>query len=683
MAEQPASYSVFLSFNSEDTDFVEKIAVYLADKARLKPWFDRWEMIPGESTIDQLERGLQTCPTCAVFVGSSGKGPWQKKEVEAVLRRQFETKEFRVIPILLPDGPDKLELPSFLGNNVWIDLRQGLADDHALWLLECGILGKPPGRGRPKHAEQPLPEAAECKIAGYVQADVAAAENKVRIFISYRHQETDSALARIFADALRRAGHDVFMDTGIRWGADWIRTIREALAQADYLLLLLSREAAASEMVQEEILLAKELAKERNGLPLILPVRVCLPFAEPLPYPVSTHLDHIQQENWADDWDTPRIVTHLLDITSRQTTWQTTPAEPQPFSRLRSDMPKPQFDPRELVIPGGALEMDSRFYISRDADEEVFFALQRPRALITICGPRQVGKTSLIMRACAGVRHSQEALRVVFVDFQALPDQVFESMDAIWRSIAQHIVDQLMLDEGEFADWKAESGYNRNFTRFLNRVVFEPDATPLLLCLDEVDRVFSAAVRSEFFAAIRAFYNRGAMDRNWKNVRWMLGTSTEPAFFIENMTQSPFNIGYRLELNCFTPAQVDAFARRHGISLTPETLDRIMRYLGGRPYLVHLLLYHWVRKPADREKLFDAQTAGNGVFKDHLHRFLMHFQQEPDMAECMQAIIAGKSCADLKMAARFESAGLVRRDENNRIAPLCDLYAAFFAQTLR
>jgi hypothetical protein len=256
-------------------------------------------------------------------------------------------------------------------------------------------------------------------------------------------------------------------------------------------------------------------------------------------------------------------------------------------------------------------------------------------------------------------------------------------MDSIWRSIAQNIADQLMFDEGALTDWKAEAGYNRNFTRFLNNVVFESDDTPLLLCLDEVDRVFNAAVRPEFFAAIRAFYNRGAMDPNWKNVRWMLGTSTEPAFFIEDISQSPFNIGYRSELNCFTAVQVDAFAQRHGISLTPETLDRIMRYLGGRPYLVHLLFYKWVRNPADQEKLFDAQTAGNGVFKDHLHRYLMHFQKEPKMAEIMKAIIAGKGCTDLKMAARFESAGLVKRDEDNRVMPLCELYAAFFEQTLR
>ena len=70
-------------------------------------------------------------------------------------------------------------------------------------------------------------------------------------FISYRRQEPDSPLAHEFAQALEKAGHEVFIDTGIRWGANWAKEIREALERSEYLVLLLSREAAASEMVME------------------------------------------------------------------------------------------------------------------------------------------------------------------------------------------------------------------------------------------------------------------------------------------------------------------------------------------------------------------------------------------------------------------------------------------------
>ncbi len=143
-------YAVFLSFNSEDREMVEKIAVYLKDKTNLRPWFDQWDLIPGEPWVRNLESGLTDSSTCAVFVGKSGEGTWQSREVETALRQQVNKKDFRVIPVLLPDAPKQPELPLFLAGNMWIDFREkGIDDDHTLWRLECGIRGVAPGKGRP------------------------------------------------------------------------------------------------------------------------------------------------------------------------------------------------------------------------------------------------------------------------------------------------------------------------------------------------------------------------------------------------------------------------------------------------------------------------------------------------------------------------------------------------------
>lgn len=142
------TFDVFLSFNSEDREIVRSIAEHLYDNAQLKPWFDEWNPIPGESAIQNLERGLIAAKTCAAFIGESGQGPWQKPEVEVALRRQIGNASFRVIPVFLPGAPQKPELPPFLANNTWVDMRGGLEDDNALWQLECGIRGVSPGRGR-------------------------------------------------------------------------------------------------------------------------------------------------------------------------------------------------------------------------------------------------------------------------------------------------------------------------------------------------------------------------------------------------------------------------------------------------------------------------------------------------------------------------------------------------------
>ena len=84
------------------------------------------------------------------------------------------------------------------------------------------------------------------------------------VFISYKHIEPDASLASALAETLRGENHEVFIDTGIRWGKSWVAEIEKALKACDYLLLLLSEEAARSEMVIEEVAIAKELGRRHR-----------------------------------------------------------------------------------------------------------------------------------------------------------------------------------------------------------------------------------------------------------------------------------------------------------------------------------------------------------------------------------------------------------------------------------
>ena len=153
------TYDVFLSFNTADRDQVRQVAAYLKDDAGIEPWFDDWTLIPGQSVVDNLHEGLRASQCCAVFIGSSGQGPWQQAEVQSALRNQRANPDFRVIPVLLPGAPLVPTLPSFLDNNLWVDFREGLDDDDARWRFECGIRGEAPGRGRPAQGPRPSPDA--------------------------------------------------------------------------------------------------------------------------------------------------------------------------------------------------------------------------------------------------------------------------------------------------------------------------------------------------------------------------------------------------------------------------------------------------------------------------------------------------------------------------------------------
>jgi len=392
----------------------------------------------------------------------------------------------------------------------------------------------------------------------------------------------------------------------------------------------------------------------------------------------------IQQECWSDSNDTLRLVDQLMVTIADSAGWAREAInEPVDMKSvgLQSDVPQPYFDPRELITPGGAIEIDSKFYISREDDAKVLDEVQHSRAIVTVLGPRQTGKTSLIFRVLTARQKKLNPFRTAFIDLQACPYDSFGSLDSIWRAIADHIADQLQLENLNSTSWDPGYGYDRNISHFISHHVLAKDETPLLICLDEVDRLFRFSVSSQFFSSIRAFYNRGAIDKNWRKVRWILGTSTEPHFFIDNLSESPFNIGLRIRLQHFQAAEVRKLAERYGIQVEKSLIDRIMTYLGGQPYLVNLLLFNIVRYPAELDQFFDVQSSGKGIFRDHLHRFLIQFQQEKILFEAMKDISNGGEYKDIKVLSRLEAAGLVVRD-HEKLVPSCQLYAHFFRAEL-
>ncbi len=87
-----------------------------------------------------------TSRTAAVLVGPNGLGPWQRMEMRACLA-QFVEHRKPVIPVLLPGAPAQPNLPIFLTQFTWVDLRAGLSAA-GLDRLEWGITGHKPERRR-------------------------------------------------------------------------------------------------------------------------------------------------------------------------------------------------------------------------------------------------------------------------------------------------------------------------------------------------------------------------------------------------------------------------------------------------------------------------------------------------------------------------------------------------------
>ena len=133
-------FDVFLCHNSQDKPAVIEIANQLKAN-NINPWLDKWHLRPGSSWQDLLEDQINEIRTAAVFVGNSGLGPWEIEEVKAFLRA-FVNRKCPVIPVLLPNAPQKPQLPVFLEGLMWVDFRQH--DPEPLGQLIWGITGIKP-----------------------------------------------------------------------------------------------------------------------------------------------------------------------------------------------------------------------------------------------------------------------------------------------------------------------------------------------------------------------------------------------------------------------------------------------------------------------------------------------------------------------------------------------------------
>lgn len=78
-------YDVFLSYSSVDKPALEAVAVRLRDEARLRPFLDKWHLVPGESWMPSLKQALGRSTTIAVFFGPQGRGAWQDQEAQLAL----------------------------------------------------------------------------------------------------------------------------------------------------------------------------------------------------------------------------------------------------------------------------------------------------------------------------------------------------------------------------------------------------------------------------------------------------------------------------------------------------------------------------------------------------------------------------------------------------------------------
>lgn len=515
--------------------------------------------------------------------------------------------------------------------------------------------------------------------------------NPSRVFVSYRSRDPDMGLAQRFHDVLKLAGHQIFMaGESIRLGENWTERISSELEQCDYLLLFLSPQSAVSEMVIEEVRRAKELRERRaEAKPIILPIRVNFPLDSPLNYELRGYLNQIQQREWRSPEDTTKVLQEVLTIlANRQEPIQVEPREPSAFQGDSDpDVPPlPVAEPELQREPGGTVPLDSGLYVERPPIEaDCYREISQPGALIRIKAPRQMGKTSLMSRILNYAK--AEGYQVVSLSFQRADGAVFEDLDQLLRWFSEQVGRRLKR-LNQIDEYWSKGGSKDKCHFYFEECLLEEMDTPLVLAIDEVDRVFPyRQVADDFFALLRSWFEAARIgdysSELWRKFRLVIVHSTE-VYVPLNINQSPFNVGKNIELPEFNLKQVQNLTQRYGLQWREEQVDQLMALIGGHPYLVRKALYHIRRQEITLAQLLEAAPTEAGIYSDHLRRHLLNLQQYPQLAEALRQVVMKSKPVEIEAETAFklDSMGLIKL-QGNQATPRCDLYRQYFRDHLK
>ncbi len=489
-----------------------------------------------------------------------------------------------------------------------------------------------------------------------VQRAVAPVESAVgEIVILYkRNAQPDEEILRLLEDELKKSGYKVFIDRHLLVGMEWAREIEKRISQAEAVIPLLSQSSSASEMLAYEIQIAHESAQKQNGKPRILPVRVN--FSGSLSESVSAIVSRLQYAEWKSPNDNSAVVKAVLDS-------------------LRN--PHEHRSSVKLEAVGGAVPLDSAFYIVRPTDEEFLSSISRQDSVVLIKGARQMGKTSLLARGLSEARKS--GARVVLTDFQKLNATHLENINSLFLALAESIADQLEFDVVPEESWSERRGPSMNFDRFMRREILKR-VPSLVWGMDEVDRLFSTSFASEAFGLFRAWHNERSLDPSgpWQKLTMAIAYATEAHLFITDINQSPFNVGTRLSLEDFNLEQVRELNRRYGNPVNDgQELERFFDLLGGHPYLTRRGLHEMATHETSFDDFAAKASRDEGPFGDHLRRILVMLAQDQEICNVVRDVLAGRNTGKADDFYRLRSSGIVAGESGHSMRLRCRLYETY------
>ena len=248
---------------------------------------------------------------------------------------------------------------------------------------------------------------------------------------------------------------------------------------------------------------------------------------------------------------------------------------------------------------GGALPQNVLSYVTRGSDRDLYESLKAGE-FCYVLNSRQMGKTSLMVRTLAQLEAEGWAGSILdFSDKASQADQTSQTDQLNCHYWYNGIINKLsrqlkLLDSTVLRSWLKERDFIAPVERledFIATVLLPTIARPIVIFIDEIDSTLGLPFTDDFFALIRACYNKRAENPDYRRLTFALLGVAAPSELIGDANRTPFNIGESIDLKGFEFEEaLPLAAGLAGKAEQPEeVLREILRWTGGQPFLTQRL----------------------------------------------------------------------------------------------
>ncbi|MBF2048710.1 MAG: AAA-like domain-containing protein [Elainella sp. C42_A2020_010] len=241
----------------------------------------------------------------------------------------------------------------------------------------------------------------------------------------------------------------------------------------------------------------------------------------------------------------------------------------------------------------GSILFSPKFYIKRHPIEErCDNEIAKPGGLVLIKAPKRMGKTSLTIQILNRVR--QRGWKTLFLNMRLADISFGDDVNKFLSRFCAIVTHNLGLPNKVSSYWDDMFGSNYNCTCYFEQYLLKQTDQPVILALDDVEVLFQyPAIAQNFFGILRAWYEKAQYgdeaSKIWQNLRFIIVYSSDAAVPI-NIHQSPFNVGFSIELTEFTPEQTLMMIQQYGLNWSSEQVRYLANFIGGHPFLLQKAL---------------------------------------------------------------------------------------------